>query len=76
MIDPKSHGRDQSENGKGFVKRGTRFMVSDDLIITTRSSFNTSIGLMKKLQIQADDLDVQVIRIRKAEVTFLLSQVI
>ncbi|VVB12886.1 unnamed protein product [Arabis nemorensis] len=72
MIDPKSHGRDQSENGSGFVKRGTRFKVSDDLIITPRNSLNTSICFMKKLQVKADDIDVQVIRIRKAEVMSLL----
>lgn len=70
LLDPKSRGRDQSENdsGFGFVKRGTRFTVSDDLLITPRNSLTTSICLLKKLQIKADDLEMQVISIRKAEV--------
>lgn len=68
LLDPKSRGRDQSENGSGFVKRGTRFTVSDDLLITPRNFLSTSICLLKQLQIQADDLEMQVIRIRKAEV--------
>ncbi|KAF3501680.1 hypothetical protein F2Q69_00045877 [Brassica cretica] len=72
VIDPKSHGRDQSENGSGFVKRGTRFTVSDDLIITTRGCLSTSICFLKKYEIKADDVDVQVIRIREAEVMNVL----
>ncbi|CAA7061802.1 unnamed protein product [Microthlaspi erraticum] len=72
LIDPKCHDGDQSENGSGFVKRGTRFTVSDDLLITPRNSLSTSISFLKKLQIKADDLDVQVIRIRKAEAMSLL----
>ncbi|KAL1200580.1 hypothetical protein V5N11_032978 [Cardamine amara subsp. amara] len=72
LIDPKSRGIDQSENGSGFVKRGTRFTVSDDLMVTPRSSLSTSICLLKKLQIQADDLEMQVINIRKAEAMSLL----
>ncbi|KAF2538875.1 hypothetical protein F2Q68_00023595 [Brassica cretica] len=72
VIDPKSHGRDQSENGSGFVKRGTRFTVSDDVIITTRGCLSTSICFLKKYEIKADDVDVQVIRIREAEVMNVL----
>ncbi|CDY10482.1 BnaCnng03830D [Brassica napus] len=72
VIDPKSHGREQSENGSGFVKRGTRFTVSDDLIITTRGCLSTSICFLKKYEIKADDVDVQVIRIREAEVMNVL----
>ncbi|XP_010490603.1 PREDICTED: uncharacterized protein LOC104768354 [Camelina sativa] len=73
LIDPKCRGKDQSENGSGgFVKRGTRFTVTDDLIITPRNSLSTSICLLKKLQIQADDLEVQVISIREAEAMSLM----
>ncbi|KAJ0228892.1 hypothetical protein HA466_0321020 [Hirschfeldia incana] len=61
VIDPK--------NGSGFVKRGTRYTVSDDLIITPKSSLSTSICNLKKYEIKAaGDVDVQVIRIREAEV--------
>ncbi|KAG2238248.1 hypothetical protein Bca52824_092509 [Brassica carinata] len=70
VIDPKSL---KSENGSGFVKRGTRFTVSDDLIITPRSCLSTSICYLKKYEIKAaGDVDVQVIRIREAEVRNLL----
>ncbi|XP_010452021.1 PREDICTED: uncharacterized protein LOC104734192 [Camelina sativa] len=72
LIDPKSRGKVQSENGSGFVKRGTRFTVTDDLVITPRNSLSTSICLLKKLQIQADDLEVQVISIREAEAMSLM----
>lgn len=68
LTDPKSHGRYQSENGSGFVKRGTRFTVSDDLVITPRIYLSKSISFLNKLQIKSDDLDVQVIKIHKAEV--------
>ncbi|CAH8379507.1 unnamed protein product [Eruca vesicaria subsp. sativa] len=73
VIDPKSpshHGRD--DNGSGFVKRGRRFTVSDDLIITTRGCLSTSICFLKKYQIKGEDVDVHVIRIREAEVMNLL----
>uniref|UniRef100_M4CZI1 DUF674 family protein n=1 Tax=Brassica campestris TaxID=3711 RepID=M4CZI1_BRACM len=71
VIDPKSHGRvhrHQSENGSGFVKRGTRFTVSDDLMITPRGCLSTSMCFLKKYEIKADDVDVQVIRICEEEV--------
>lgn len=66
VIDPKS------EKGSGFVKRGTRFTVSDDVIITPMGCLSTSICLLKKYGIKADDVDVQVIRIREAEVIIYL----
>lgn len=70
VIDPKSHHK--SEKGSGFVKRGTRFTVSDDVIITPMGCLSTSICLLKKYGIKADDVDVQVIRIREAEVIIYL----
>ncbi|CDY40319.1 BnaA10g27490D [Brassica napus] len=75
VIDPKSQGRDhrhQSENGSGFVKRGTRFTVSDDLMITPRGCLSTSMCFLKKYEIKADDVDVQVIRICEEEVMNVL----
>lgn len=67
LMDPKSHGRDQSPEGSGFVKRGTEFTVSDDLIITPMNSSST-ICLLKKFKIQAEDLEVQEISLTKTEV--------
>ncbi|EOA20523.1 hypothetical protein CARUB_v10000837mg [Capsella rubella] len=72
LIDPRSLCKDHSENDSGFMKRGTRFTVTDDLIITPRNSLSTSICLLKKLKIQADDLEVQVISIREAEAMSLM----
>ncbi|VVB12890.1 unnamed protein product [Arabis nemorensis] len=56
LIDPKSHGNDQSTEDKGFVKRDTKFTVTDDLIITPMNS-SSAFCLLKKLQNQADDLE-------------------
>ncbi|KAG7553784.1 hypothetical protein ISN44_As11g001050 [Arabidopsis suecica] len=72
LIDPKCRGKDQSENGSGFIKRGTRFTVTDDLLIRATSFVSISIFVLNKLQIQADDLEVQAIRIRKAEAMSLM----
>ncbi|VVB12888.1 unnamed protein product [Arabis nemorensis] len=71
LMDPKSNGRDQSPEGSGFVKRDTKFTVSDDLIITPMNSSST-ICLLKKFEIQAEDLEVQEISITKIEATSLL----
>jgi len=51
----------------GFVKRNTKFIVSDDLIITPMNKFST-IGLLKKMQINMNDFEAQSICIYKAEV--------
>ncbi|CAH8300469.1 unnamed protein product [Eruca vesicaria subsp. sativa] len=71
MIDPKSRGRYQSKKGSGFVKRGAKFTVSDDLIITP---MNTSSALcqLKKLESPAEDLQVQEISISKTQAASLL----
>lgn len=71
-IDPKSEGDSNTTDeattpSGGFMKRGTKFMVTDDLIITPSNSTST-IGLLKEKQIQLDDVEVQVITIRKEEV--------
>ncbi|KAL1200584.1 hypothetical protein V5N11_032982 [Cardamine amara subsp. amara] len=71
LLDPKSHAYDQSRHGGGFLKKETRFTVSDDLIITPMNSCST-VCLLKKLQINTEDLQVQVISISKAEALNLL----
>lgn len=49
------------------MKRGTKFTVSDDLVVTPKKTTST-FCLLKKLQTHTDDLEVQEISIRKAEV--------
>ncbi|CAH8278543.1 unnamed protein product [Arabidopsis lyrata] len=75
-IDPKSEGdgntSDESTTSSGgFMKRGTKFMVTDDLIITPSNSTST-IGLLKEKQVRLDDVEIQVITIRKEEAIRLL----
>ncbi|KAL9278053.1 hypothetical protein AtEden1_Chr5g0082871 [Arabidopsis thaliana] len=57
--------------GSGFVKRETKFTVSDDLIVTAMNS-SSPICLLQKFQIHADDLEVQQISTSKTEATSLL----
>ncbi|KAG7600755.1 hypothetical protein AtNW77_Chr5g0083601 [Arabidopsis thaliana] len=57
--------------GSGFVKRETKFTVSDDLIVTAMNSSST-ICLLQKFQIHGDDLEVKKISISKTEATSLL----
>ncbi|CAH2046982.1 unnamed protein product [Thlaspi arvense] len=68
-IDPKSEGNTSDESVTptgGFMKRGTKFMVTDDLFITPSSSISTS-GFLKQEQIRLDDVEVREIIIRKEE---------
>ncbi|KAG2334907.1 hypothetical protein Bca4012_000062 [Brassica carinata] len=58
-------------DGSGFVKRGTKFTVTDDLIVTAKKS-NSTFSILKKLKGQADDMEVQVISISSAEALNLL----
>lgn len=51
----------------GLVKRNTKFIVSDDLIITPMNSFS-AIGFLKNMQINVNDIESQSIIIYKAEV--------
>lgn len=67
-IDPKnSSSGSQYIQDIGFVKRKTKFIVSDDLTITPMNKFST-IGLLKKMQINMKDLEAQSISVYKAEV--------
>ncbi|KAG7553783.1 hypothetical protein ISN44_As11g001040 [Arabidopsis suecica] len=72
FVDPKSDYCDRSKDGKGFVKRGTKFIVSDDLIVTPKISSST-FSMLKKFQILTDDLEVQAITISNAEALNLLT---
>jgi len=71
FVDPKSDCCGRSKDGKGFVKRGTKFIVSDDLIVTPKISSST-FSVLKKFQILTDDLEVQAITISNADVKNLL----
>ncbi|CAN6847998.1 unnamed protein product [Brassica oleracea] len=71
LVDPKSHGNDHQTHCSGFLKKETQFTVSDDLVITPTSSCST-VCLLKKLQTNAEDVDVQEISISKAEAVDLL----
>lgn len=65
-IDPKSEDNNTAESS-GFVKRGTRFMVTDDLIITPSNTTST-IGMLKDKQTRLDEVEVRVINMTKEEV--------
>ncbi|KAJ0228891.1 hypothetical protein HA466_0321010 [Hirschfeldia incana] len=67
-IDPKSEG---NNNSAGFVKKGTKFMVTDDLIITPSNSASV-LGMLKDKQISLEDVECRVICIKQEEVMKLL----
>lgn len=67
FVDPKSDCCGRPKDGKGFLKRGTKFTVSDDLIVIPKNSTST-FSILKKFQIHTDDLEVQPITISNAEV--------
>ncbi|CAE6085398.1 unnamed protein product [Arabidopsis arenosa] len=69
-IDPKTEGNDTAESS-GFVKRGTKFMVTDDLIITPSNSTST-IGFLKEKQTRLDEVEIRVINMTKEEAIRLL----
>ncbi|KAG2238785.1 hypothetical protein Bca52824_091956 [Brassica carinata] len=71
LVDPKSDGNDHQTHCSGFLKKETQFTVSDDLVITSMSSCST-VCLLKKLQTNAEEVDVQEISISKAEAVDLL----
>ncbi|CAH2047573.1 unnamed protein product, partial [Thlaspi arvense] len=69
-IDPKSEGNSTGESS-GFVKRGTKFMVTDDLIITPSNSASI-LGMLKDKEIRLEDVEFRVISMKKEEVIRLL----
>ncbi|KAF8096436.1 LOW QUALITY PROTEIN: hypothetical protein N665_0308s0010 [Sinapis alba] len=71
VIDPKSRDGDQATKRSGFVKRDAKFTVADDLIITPMNS-RSALYILKKLESQAEDLEVQEISISKTQAASLL----
>ncbi|KAL0736783.1 hypothetical protein Bca4012_012993 [Brassica carinata] len=67
-INPKSEG---NNNTAGFVKKGTKFMVTDDLIITPSNSASV-LGMLKDKQISLEDVECRMICIKQEEVIRLL----
>uniref|UniRef100_A0A1J3IWX6 DUF674 family protein n=3 Tax=Noccaea caerulescens TaxID=107243 RepID=A0A1J3IWX6_NOCCA len=70
-IDPKCEEGNNNVESSGFVKRGTKFMVTDYLIITPSNSTST-IGMLRDKQTQLADVEVRVINMKKEEVIRLL----
>ncbi|KAG7549173.1 hypothetical protein ISN45_Aa06g001000 [Arabidopsis thaliana x Arabidopsis arenosa] len=69
-IDPKKPEGNDTAESSGFVKRGTKFMVTDDLIITPSNSTST-IGFLKEKQTRLDEVEIRVINMTKEEVKSL-----
>lgn len=66
--DPKVKPGTSSANGSGFMKKHTKFVVSNDLTITPMSSFST-FGLLKKTEVGCiSDLEEFQLSISKPEV--------
>ncbi|CAA7051071.1 unnamed protein product [Microthlaspi erraticum] len=55
----------------GFLRRGTKFIVSDDLLVTTMNSSST-IELLRKNQVDISDIEELAISISKAELISIL----
>ncbi|CAH8269741.1 unnamed protein product [Arabidopsis lyrata] len=70
-IDPKKPEGNDTAESSGFVKRGTKFMVTDDLIITPSNSTST-IGFLKEKQTRLDEVEIRVINMTKEEAIILL----
>lgn len=58
---------DSMRSSDGFLRRGTKFIVSDDLLVTTMNSSST-IELLRKNQVDISDIEELAISISKAEV--------
>ncbi|RID43112.1 hypothetical protein BRARA_J02937 [Brassica rapa] len=71
-IDPKSEGNNNTaDQSSGFVKKGTKFMVTDDLIITPSNAASV-LGMLKDKQISLEDVECRVISMKQEEVIRLL----
>lgn len=66
-INPKDKAVSSPRYGAGFMKKNTKFIVSNDLNITPMNSSST-IGLLKKMKVDISDLEEHQIIISKAEV--------
>ncbi|CAH8379405.1 unnamed protein product [Eruca vesicaria subsp. sativa] len=71
-IDPKSEGNNNTaDESSGFVKKGTKFIVTDDLVITPSNS-SSVLGMLKDKQISLEDVECRVISMKQEEVIRLL----
>ncbi|CAL9214507.1 unnamed protein product [Arabidopsis halleri] len=70
-MDPRCDKTSEFGVCSGFVKRGTTFIVSDDLTITPMD-LSSTICSLKKWNMDLDDIEEQVITISKAEAIRLL----
>ncbi|KAH0929340.1 hypothetical protein HID58_015067 [Brassica napus] len=70
---PKVISGSSSRCDTGFMKKNTKFIVSNDLSISPMNSFST-VGLLKKMQVNISDLEEHQIIISKADVTYQHSQ--
>ena len=68
---PKVISGSSSRCDTGFMKKNTKFIVSNDLNISPMNSFST-IGLLKKMQVNISDLEEQQISISRAEVSMVV----
>ncbi|XP_018443500.1 uncharacterized protein LOC108815371 [Raphanus sativus] len=68
---PKIKSGTSSGCGTGFMKKNTKFIVSNDLTITPMTTSSTT-GLLKKLQVDISDLDSYQISISKVELISIL----
>ncbi|CAG7903692.1 unnamed protein product [Brassica rapa] len=68
---PKIKSGTSSGYGTGFMKKNTKFIVSNDLTITPMNTSST-IGLLKKLQVDISDLEKYQINISKVELISIL----
>ncbi|CAL9228827.1 unnamed protein product [Arabidopsis halleri] len=73
FIDPKYNGHHSvsTEGSGGFMKRDSKFTVSDDLVIAPKNTTST-FSTLKKLQIHTNDIEVQKVSISKAHALNLL----
>ncbi|CAH2038302.1 unnamed protein product, partial [Thlaspi arvense] len=65
-VDPRRNRWDANAESNGFVKRGTTFVVSDDLTITPMN-LSSNICSLKKWNMDLGDIEEQVINIREGE---------
>lgn len=68
---PKVISGSSSGGDTGFMKKNTKFIVSNDLIISPMNSFST-VGLLKKMQVNISDLEEHQISISKADVSMVV----
>ncbi|XWS67182.1 hypothetical protein CRYUN_Cryun05aG0265600 [Craigia yunnanensis] len=71
LMDPKSPSP-VTTNSSGYVKKMSKFLVTDDLVVKSLPSIS-SISLLKELETPLDDFEEHVISIGEVEVSHLLN---